>query len=539
MTPDDVRSETATPVPPLHPIERTFLLSLGEISGTEQWVEIQEVSKRSGLALDQVRRAVEWLREKGLILVREKEALYYSLGPEGLAALESGLPERKIVNYLEKHGGSAEFSSVVKQLGGEFSIALGNAKKNRWIAVEEHAESKKTHDIKAKTKRLIVLLPSAREKEHEELILEKLGKLGRVASGNLTKDEIGIISILGKRVKGLIVSEHEKSVEVVLSEKGKSISSSLSLAQREQRGQKQAQEIDAITSEVLRTRSWKTRNIRPIDVTSPAPPVYAGRKHPMRTFMDEVREAFVSLGFEEILGPIVHSTLWNFDALFIPQRHSAREMQDTFYIGGLRADTSRFAQDAIAIKDAHETGGNTGSRGWQYAWSEEESRRVVLRTHTTAVTISYLARYKPEEARVFTVGKVYRNEKPTYKNNPEFSQIEGVMVGKDLNLRNLIYIITQFYSKLGFHKIKFWPTFFPYTEPSLQTMVYYEPTRKWMELGGMGIFRPEVTLPLGVNYPVLAWGLGMDRLVMMRYGVTDVRELFGANLGWLRQLKIG
>jgi phenylalanyl-tRNA synthetase alpha chain len=133
---------------------------------------------------------------------------------------------------------------------------------------------------------------------------------------------------------------------------------------------------------------------------------------------------------------------------------------------------------------------------------------------------------------------VFRNEKSNYKNNPEFQQMEGVMVGEKLNLRNLIYVISKFYSKLGFNEIKFWPTFFPYTEPSLQTMVFVKETGRWMELGGMGVFRPEVTLPLGVKNPVLAWGLGLDRLVMLRYEVTDIRQLFGANIGWLRNQRI-
>jgi len=213
-------------------------------------------------------------------------------------------------------------------------------------------------------------------------------------------------------------------------------------------------------------------------------------------------------------------------------------MQDTFYLSDAKSNLGSLQSEVAAVKSSHESGADTGSSGWQYSWSEEEAARVLLRTHTTAVTINYLAKYRPEEARVFSIGKVYRNEKPNYKHYPEFSQMEGVMVGKDLNLRNLIYIISEFYSKLGFNKIKFWPTYFPYTEPSLQTMVFYEPLQNWMELGGMGVFRPEVTLPLGVKNPVLAWGLGLDRLVMMRYGVKDIRQLFGANIGWLRNLRL-
>ena len=159
---------------------------------------------------------------------------------------------------------------------------------------------------------------------------------------------------------------------------------------------------------------------------------------------------------------------------------------------------------------------------------------MVMRTHTTCVSVRNLADNKPDEARVFSVGRVFRNEKVTFKNLVEFHQIEGIVVGKDVTLRDLMGLLTKFYKKLGFDKIKFWPSFFPYTEPSLQSMVYHEGLGKWIELGGMGIFRPEVTKPLGVDNPVLAWGSGLERLVMLRYGIDDVRKLYENDLDWLR-----
>jgi len=469
-------------------------------------------SKSSGLGIDQTRRAVEWLKEKGLVRTKEETKTSFSLGEEGKKAAEQGLPERRIVVFLENNGGASYINDVARQLGSEFSVALGIARKNGWISV-------KGDEIKLSSS-------AAHEVEPEEDLLQKL-KNGHVQPQMLSREELQLVQALMKRFKGLIVEEKQKEIFVELTPAGREIS-------HETLGD----EIDAITPQILRSGEWKSKAIRALDVSSPAPNVFPGRRHPMRIFMDEVREAFLSLGFEEILGPITHSALWNFDALFIPQKHSAREMQDTFYLSESTADLRPFKGVVGAIRSAHESGGETGSTGWRYSWSEKEASRVALRTHTTAVTISYLAKYKPDEARVFSVGKVFRNEKSNYKHNPEFSQIEGVMVGKDLNLRNLVFIISKFYSKLGFDKIKFWPTYFPYTEPSLQTMAYYEPMKSWMELGGMGIFRPEVTLPLGVKNPVLAWGLSLDRLVMLRYNVTDIRSLFGANLGWLRTLKI-
>ena len=493
---------------PLHPIEKRILSTLLSKSP----VGLQELAAISSLSIDQIRRGIEWLKAKGLISTTETETERYSLGKYGESSVKHGLPERRLVNEVKKEGGEEDISRVSRNLGSEFGVALGIAKKNNWVRVEGGR---------------IILERNYEEREPVEDILEKLGGERRMSRDQLTEDEIEAISSLRKRQEGYIVETREKTISVSLTPEGRRAAKFLD-----------TDEVDEITPELLRSGAWKEKPIRAIEVTSLAPDLFPGRRHPMRLFMDEVRETFLSLGFEEIFGPISQSALWNFDALFIPQQHPAREMQDTFYLSDRIARLQGFREQIAAIKAAHETGAETGSRGWRYGWSEAESARVVLRTHTTAVTISYLAKNKPEEARVFSVGRVFRNEKPNYKHNPEFYQIEGVMVGEKLNVRNLIYIMRKFYSKLGFNEIKFWPTFFPYTEPSLQTMVYLKDSGLWMELGGMGVFRPEVTLPLGIKNPVLAWGLSLDRLVMLRYDVQDIRQLFGANIGWLRKQKL-
>jgi phenylalanyl-tRNA synthetase alpha chain len=498
---------------PLHPIERTLLVFLASEDKRESWLDLESLSYGSGLLLDQIRRGIEWLKSKKLIDVQEEDIVAYALGSQGKAAVKEGLPERKLVRVLGASGGSLALESLAKTMGSEFSVALGFAKKNKWI------------DLGDGEVRLNA--PKASEKEKEELLLERIEAIGRLTSSELSEEEKEVLSVLMKRHKGLVDLISQKIVKVRITKTGLEASK---LVRRD--------EIDEITPDVILSASWRNRPLRAIDVTSAAPSFHGGRKHPIRMFIDEVKEVFVSLGFEEIEGPMVQSALWNFDALFIPQQHSTREMQDTFYLSDVKANLSDFTKQIDLIKGSHEKGAGTGSLGWRYKWSEEEARRIVLRTHTTALTIRYLSDYKPTEARVFSVGKVFRNEKPNYKSNPEFYQIEGVTVGPRLNVRNLIYIISKFYSKLGFEKIKFWPTYFPYTEPSLQTMAYFEKKKRWIELGGMGVFRPEVTIPLGVENPVLAWGLGLDRLVMMRYDLNDIRDLFGANLGWLRTARV-
>ena len=213
-------------------------------------------------------------------------------------------------------------------------------------------------------------------------------------------------------------------------------------------------------------------------------------------------------------------------------------MQDTFYISNLKLDIIDDEESVKKVSKVHQDGWETGSTGWGYNWSLDKSKEMVLRTHTTAVTVKYLAEFKPNEKRVFSVGRVFRNEKTSFKHLDEFHQIEGIAVGEKVSLRDLMGLLSSFYSKLGLKKVKFWPTFFPYTEPSIQSMVYFENLGKWVELCGMGILRPEVTLPLGVKNPVLAWGGGLERLVMLRHNIVDIRDLYSNNIGWLRRLPL-
>jgi phenylalanyl-tRNA synthetase alpha chain len=241
------------------------------------------------------------------------------------------------------------------------------------------------------------------------------------------------------------------------------------------------------------------------------------------------------MGFTEIRGDYIESCFWNMDALFIPQDHPARDAQDTFY---LKNPTSLDipAELAEKVKRIHETGGDTGSEGWKYKWSDTEARRAILRTHTTVNTIRYLSEHPEPPVKVFSVGKVFRREATDPKHLAEFHQIEGIVMEEGANFRMLIGVIKEFYSRMGFSQVRFRPSFFPYTEPSLEVEVLFGD--RWMELGGAGIFRPEVTAPFNIKHPVLAWGLGLERLVMKRYGIADIRQLYMGDLEWMRKTPI-
>jgi len=434
----------------------------------------EQLAHETKLSMDQIRRGVEWLRQKSLADVRDSTSISYSLGKNGLDALKNGLPERRLVNLVKD--GPKTFDEVRSSLQGpDFNAAIAHAKKNDWINIEKTDTGSK---ISLKQE------PTESQDEHVISLIDKS-----------QKPRPDLVKSLMER-PDFIIQHEEKTKTVSLTETGKNI------------------DLEKLDSGA-------------IDVEADVPHVHAARIHPLKDTINEIRETFVHLGFTEILGNLSQSSFWNFDALFTPQDHPARELQDTFYLKDLNAKQLATPTQIKNVSNAHK-------KGWRYYWDIQEARKMVLRTHTTCVTIKYLADKKPDEARIFSLGRVFRNEKLSFKHLAEFNQVEGIVVGKHITLRDLMGIQKEFYRKIGLTKVKFWPTFFPYTEPSLQSMVYNEKLGKWIELFGMGIFRPEVTKPLGITKPVLAWGGGIERIAMLKFGVDDVREFYNNNLSWLR-----
>jgi phenylalanyl-tRNA synthetase alpha chain len=220
------------------------------------------------------------------------------------------------------------------------------------------------------------------------------------------------------------------------------------------------------------------------------------------------------------------------DMLFIPQDHPARDEWDTFYLDV--AENEDLDRELMKkVKDVHETGGTTESEGWDYKWDEQEARKMVLRSHTTPNTIRFLSENPDKPAKVFSIGKCFRRDAFTYKHTPEFYQVEGIVMEEGANLSMLMGILDKFYKRLGFEKVEFKPSYFPFTEPSLEVFVEFK--GDMFELAGAGIFRPEVTEPLGVKWPVLAWGGGLERLVMVVEKIKDIRHFYTNDLEWLRE----
>jgi phenylalanyl-tRNA synthetase alpha chain len=289
------------------------------------------------------------------------------------------------------------------------------------------------------------------------------------------------------------------------------------------------EETGTLTREQILSGAWKTANLRRYDVTKLPKKAYPGKIHPYQRIIAEMREILLEMGFTELYGGIVQQSYWNFDALFQPQDHPAREMQDTFYL----RETLPLPPGYEKVKAMHESGGATSSTGWGGIWKEEKAEQCVLRTHTTSVSIQYLARNPNPPVKAFCIGRVYRRETIDTTHLAEFEQLEGIVMDEGVTFGNLLGILREFYHRMGFEGVRFKPSYYPYTEPSLDAEVFVE-SIGWIEMGGAGVFREEVTAPLGINYPVLAWGLGVSRIAMLRLGLKDLRYLHKSDVAFLR-----
>jgi phenylalanyl-tRNA synthetase alpha chain len=376
----------------------------------------------------------------------------------------------------------------------------------------------------------------ALEQEYEDEDIELLYQSARAQTSVIPIDLLPISDHVRQRVNALLSKRPE------IAKLKKRVARTLTLTS----AGKQAfathvrviKERNTLTTEDLESGVWREIKLRPYDVTLAARDIYPAKIHPLRKIIEQTRRAFLEMGFTEVVSPMVESAFWNFDALFQPQDHPARDMQDTFYMRE-PAEVSLPGEKIVEpVRRTHEDGWETGSEGWGYKWDPDRSKQVVLRTHTTAATIRALAAHPNPPGKFFCVGWTYRNETISFKHLPVFHQVDGIIVDEEANLASLMGTLQEFYSKMGFGRVKFKPAFYPYTEPSVDVVVYMESRRKWLEMGGAGIFRPEVTLPLGCNYPVLAWGLGIERLAMLRFGLSDIRDLYGTNLDALQQVPL-
>ena len=495
----------------LHPQEIAILKVLKEKLTPEV------VSEKSGLDSDAVMRASSWLSTKNLVKIERKFTDEVSLDTEGKKYAEHELPERKIINLI-KDSDAIDKIDIDKK---EKDIALG------WLRRKKLAKLEKING------KLIIIVLNRKETGDEKL-LKLLKEKEKLNADELTPELKEAFNLLKQR-QNVIKIKEKKEIYMIPTEEG------IKLGKKLKAG-KIKPSISQLTPEMIKTGKWKELHFRPYDAKIYIKPKYPAKKHPLRRIIDEIRSIFLEMGFEEITGNFVESAFWNFDALFQPQDHPARDMHDTFYLKNPR-NIEIYKFDALKdkVKETHENGWTTGSSGWIYKWSSGVAKKTLLRTHTTAVTARHLSKLNKNllPAKVFCIGKTFRNEAIDYKHLPEFYQVEGIVADENANFKNLLSILKTFYKEMGFEKVRFRPAYFPYTEMSVEPEIYFEEKGEWMELGGAGIFRPEVVVPLlGFDCPVLAWGLGLDRVVALKLGLNDIRDLYISDLKWLRESKV-
>ncbi len=479
---------------------------------------VDAVAEALGMDQSRVHAACVALQQQGFLEIHEDGYEEFALLEGALAAQE--LPERTLVRSLNNLGGSAELTALPQHCRLD-AQTIGQTL--RWLRQKGWAEQAgRALQITAAGRSALEILGP------DEQLLGALGRRSPARDAELRAEGIDLVAareLLSKR-KGYIKIRERVERTARLSEVGLQRWGAGEMTFRRQ--------VNLLTAEMLQDGSWREVDFRPYDVSLGTARVYPGKTHPFQRVLDKTRRVFLELGFTEIRSPLVESSFWDFDALFQPQDHPAREMQDTFYVA--RPERCSLPDPAYLERVArtHEDGGDTGSVGWRYSFARETSQRPVLRTHSTAATVRALAADPRAPRKAFCVGQVFRRETVDYKHLPVFRQVDGIVIDEHASFATLLGILDAFYRKMGFDRFEFRPAFFPYTEPSVEIFVWLESKQDWVEMGGAGVFRPEVTEPAGCPHPVLAWGLGLERLAMLSHGLQDIRELYISDLDWLK-----
>ena len=507
------KEDIGTVIESLHPLERAVLPFLKEGAA------VGEIVRSSGQQEIQVMRALQWLENKGALKIDSSTAEVVSLDENGRRYASASLPEKKFLGALEKRR-RATLAEVQKLAGlekDELGVCLGILKKKLAIILEGGT---------------VTITDDGRKILDRESLEEKFLKslvTGVRSTGALEPEEKFALEELRKRKKIIIISE-KKSKTIMLTPLGRKLSSAKLSAERF---------IDGLTPEMLRAGGWKGRKFRKYDISINVPPISGGKRHFTNQAADAIRKVWLEMGFTEMTGPLLNTSFWNFDALFTAQDHPVRELQDTFYIKDPAAGKLPDQKLVKAVSTMHESGSH-GSSGWGYIWDPKNAMRNVLRTHTTVLSARTIAHLKKKDlpAKFFSVARCFRNEALEWKHLFEFTQVEGIVVDPTAHFRNLLAYLREFFTKIGYEKVRIRPAYFPYTEPSAEVEVFHPVKKQWVELGGAGIFRPEVVVPLiGEDIPVLAWGMGFERCISEYYGITDIRQLYANDLKQIREMK--
>ncbi len=463
---------------------------------------LDELEKATGLNVDQLMWNVEELKALGAVTYMKRQDSAFHLTAEGLSYTDT-FPEERFVQMLliAEREGKAVRPADVKE---NEKIGFLWAKKNGWIVIEDS---------------LLRLTEQGKRILGSGYPLRNA--LNAVAVGSIDADRKMLDILKGRGLCEL----KEKSVidRISVTEHGRSLV--IDVKER----------IMELDRETILTGNWKGKHFEEYDIKASAR-LYPGRMHPMHDFIDRVKEAWLSMGFSEADGPVVNPAFWNFDVLFTPQDHPARDAHDTFFLTNPMEREIREKKVAGQVKRMHES-------NWKGKWDYQTSKRHVLRTHNTVVSAREIMELGNLDSgsypvKRFFTGRVFRNESPDYKHLAEFYQSEGIIIGDELSLSNLIYELREFFGRVlgrDAGQIRIRPSYFPFTEPSLEVFYFDKRHNDFVELGGAGIIRREICEALGTKKRVLAWGLGLDRLLLNLLELDDINEIYSNKISWLRE----
>ncbi|SCV00977.1 LAMI_0G08526g1_1 [Lachancea mirantina] len=442
--------------------------------------------------------ALNSLKAHGKVDYSKHDKIRYSLTKEGEEIVAKGSHEIRLLHLVEKFG-KLQIKEVMTQMGADGKVGQARAFKNGWISKNKENELTLSEKISSS---------SDVADETKDLLL-------KVKDDKLDGIDDKVLNDLKKRK--LVAPIKETSFNIV---KGSDFSTDLTKPETD------------LTAEMVSTGSYKDLKFKPYNFNSEGIIPESGALHPLSKIREEFRQIFFSMGFTEMpSNQYVETGFWNFDTLYVPQQHPARDLQDTFYIKDpAQSDLPEDKEYIENIKAVHEDG-KYESIGYRYNWKPVESQKLVLRTHTTAISAAMLKELAkdPKPVRLFSIDRVFRNEAVDATHLAEFHQVEGVLADFNITLGDLIQFMESFFAKMGVTGLRFKPTYNPYTEPSMEIFSWHEGLGKWVEIGNSGMFRPEMLEPMGLpkDLRVLGWGLSLERPTMIKYGVQNIRELLG------------
>uniref|UniRef100_A0A7N0ZTY6 phenylalanine--tRNA ligase n=1 Tax=Kalanchoe fedtschenkoi TaxID=63787 RepID=A0A7N0ZTY6_KALFE len=481
---------------------------LGYLAQNSDLSDSRNFARDSGFDYDEVINVIKSLNGFQYVVATEYEERNWVLTDEGKEYAAEGSPEFRLFSAVPAEGISLK--ELEAKVGPTvFRNGRTNAMKNKWLIMGKELVTRKVEHVEDKVKDSLTKI------QKKELV-----------------DQAGIDELKKRK----LIAEQKL--------KGYSVVKGINFAPKRRKA------ATGLTRENLQRCDWKDLEFKEYNFAAKGLPSEGGYLHPLlKSSYGMLHHGFfttlhsrnsllflllthIDSSFEEMpTNNYVESSFWNFDALFQPQQHPARDSHDTFRSGS-PSTTKLLPEDYVErVKQVHEVGGY-GSRGYSYDWKREEANKNLLRTHTTAVSsrMLYQLAQKPfAPKKYFSIDRVFRNEAVDRTHLAEFHQIEGLICDRDLTLGDLIGVLQDLFSRLGMSKLRFKPAYNPYTEPSMEIFSYHEGFKKWVEIGNSGMFRPEMLLPMGLpeDVRVIAWGLSLERPTMILYGIDNIRDLFG------------